>query len=185
MKNIYFVTKNGYKFERFIALVKITGLIFQKLEQNTPEIQSMENKEIAEFSASWAANKFRLPIIKEDVGLFIDALNGFPGPYLSSVESLIKSNGFIKLMHNKTNRKAYWNYAISFCEPDQSPVSFSTIQKGTIALKAKGNAGYESDKIFIPSDSNRTIAELLETKQFVRNSEHYVMLEKYLRSKFS
>lgn len=185
IKTIYFVTKNDYKFERFTASVDIPGLIFQKLKQDTPEIQSMENKEIAEFSASWAANKFRFSVIKEDVGLFIDALKGFPGPYLSHIEPLIKSEGFLKLMKTKTNRKACWKYAVAFCQPDQSPVSFSSIQEGTIAFEAKGVRGYESDKIFIPLGSNQTIAELLERKKFIRNSEQYRMLEKYLRSKFS
>ena len=185
MKTIYFVTKSGYKFECFTTSVKLPGAIFQKLEHNTPEIQSMENKEIAEFSASWAANKFRIPVIKEDIGLFIDALNGFPGPYLSHVEPLIKSEGFLKLMENKTNRRTRWKYTVAFCEPNKSPVSFSTVQEGTIALEPKGNAGYESDKIFIPWGSNRTIAELLETKQFVRNNGHYGRLKKYLQSKFS
>lgn len=185
MKNIYFVTKSNYKFEKFIASVEVPGLIFQRLEQNTPEIQSMENKEIAEFSASWAANKFHCPIIKEDIGLFIDALGGFPGPYLSSVETLINSDGFLKLMNGKTNRRAHWKYAVAFCEPNQSPVSFSSTQEGTIDLEAKGNMGYESDKIFVPTGFNQSIAELLERKKFIRNSDHYRMLEKYLRSKFS
>lgn len=182
MKTIYFVTKSNYKFERFTASMELPELIFQKLEHDTPEVQSMENKEIAEYSASWAANKFRLPVIKEDVGLFIDALGGFPGPYLSRVERLIKSDGFLKLMHGKANRKARWKYVVAFCEPNQSPVSFSTTQEGTIALEAKGSAGYESDRIFIPSDFNRTVAELLNSKQFIRSSEHYRMLERYLRS---
>lgn len=185
MKTIYFVTKSDYKFERFTASVDIPGLIFQKLKQDTPEIQSMENKEIAAFSASWAANKFRFSVIKEDVGLFIDALKGFPGPYLSHIEPLIKSGGFLKLMKTKTNRKACWKYAVAFCEPNQSPVSFFSTQEGMISFKAKGDMGYESDKIFIPSGSNQTIAELLETKQFIRNFDHYRLLEVYLRSKFT
>lgn len=185
MKTIYFVTKSDYKFERFADSVEVPGLIFQKLEQDTPEIQSTENKEIAAFSASWAANKFRFSVIKEDIGLFIDVLGGFPGPYLSFVEPLIKSDGFLKLMNGKTNRRAYWKYAVAFCEPNQPPISFSSTQRGTIAFEAKGSMGYESDRIFIPSGSDQTIAELLERKKFIRNSRHYKMLEKYLRSKFA
>lgn len=184
MTKVYFVTKSDYKFEKFTASVKLPKLILQKLEQETPEIQSMDNKKIAEFSASWAANKFNFPVIKEDVGLFMETLGGFPGPYLTHIEPLIHSEGFLKLMLGKTNRKAHWVYAVAFCQPGHRPVSFSAVQKGEIAFEIKGNTGYESDKIFIPADSNRTIAELLDAKQFIRSSGHYRLLEEYLKSHF-
>ena len=47
------------------------------------EIQDDNLENIAKASVIDAAEKCRLPIIVEDAGLFINALNGFPGPYSS------------------------------------------------------------------------------------------------------
>ena len=53
------------------------SVAIEQLPKETPEIQAKTNREVAEFSAQWAANKFGLPVIKEDVGMYIEALGGF------------------------------------------------------------------------------------------------------------
>jgi XTP/dITP diphosphohydrolase len=45
-----------------------------------------------------AFEKCGLPIIVEDAGLFVEALNGFPGPYSSYVYKTIGNEGLLKLM---------------------------------------------------------------------------------------
>ena len=177
---IYFITTSTYKFGQFCSSIKIRGVEFKKLKKVIPEIQAKSNGEVAEFSASWAANNYGFPVIKEDVGLYIDALSGFPGPYLSQVEKWIRKEGLLRLMTRIKNRKAYWEYAIAYCEPGRKAVSFSTIQWGVISEKARGKGGYDSDKIFIPNDSNKTIAELIDVGRYVRNDVHYHQLGNYL-----
>lgn len=180
MKKIYFVTTNNYKFKKFSNALDIQGIALEQLSEETPEIQEANNQEIAAFSAEWAANKFNVPVIKEDIGLYIDTLKGFPGPYLNQIEKWIETDGFIKLMTDKENRSAYWEYAISYCEPGQSPVTFYTHQKGSIATEARGKSGWYADKIFIPEEQTKTIAELLDENTYIRNEKHYSQLKKYL-----
>ena len=45
------------------------------------EIQASTCKEVAAFSAEYAANKLKTAVLKSDTGLYIDALGGLPGPY--------------------------------------------------------------------------------------------------------
>lgn len=180
MKKIYFVTTNNYKFQKCLQALNVQTIELEQLIEETPEIQAANNREIAAFSAEWAANKFNLQVIKEDVGVYIENLQGFPGPYLNYVENCIKSDGFLKLMENISNRNAYWEYAIAYCEPGKKPVSFYTHQKGTIAHKAQGNSGFFIDKIFIPKGETKTTAELLDIKAYHRNNQHYKKLKDYL-----
>ena len=39
-------------------------------------------------------------MIVEDAGLFVDALEGFPGPYAAYVYKTIHNKGILKLMEN-------------------------------------------------------------------------------------
>lgn len=180
MKKIYFVTTNNYKFKKFSQSLDLQYIELEQLSEETPEIQAGNNQEIAAFSAEWAANKFNLPVAKEDIGLYIETLKGFPGPYLNQVEKWIETDGFIDLMRSKDNRSAYWEYAISYCEPGKAPVTFSTHQKGSVAPEARGKSGWYADKIFIPAGQDKTIAELLDENKYVRNEDHYSQFKTYI-----
>lgn len=184
MKHIYFVTQNNYKFQKFQEVVNTPNFYFEQISISTPEIQAENNQAVADYSAQWAANKLNSAVICEDVGLYIHAYNGFPGPYLSQVEKWLNTSGFIKLMNGIKDRSAYWEYAISYCEPNAKPICFSTIHKGNIAHKASGTKGWCADKIFIPDSNNKTIAQLLDEDLYVRNRDHYENLIKHLESLF-
>lgn len=182
MSVIYFVTTNTYKFEQFKKIVGNTMEV-EQLALTTPEIQTEFCKDVAAYSARWAADKTGRSVIKEDVGLHINYLDGFPGPFLSIVEKQIKDTGFIKLMHGVDDRNANWEYAVSYCEPGKEPVTFTVNHHGNIANTPKGESGWYADKIFIPEGQDRTIAELLDAKEYIRKNEHYEQLLTYLRKK--
>ena len=185
MKKVYFITTNDFKFKKFTEAIRLDSIEISQLKEETPEIQAKNNRLIAEFSAKWAADTFNHPVIKEDVGIYIESLAGFPGPYLSDVEKQLQTDGFLRLLDGKGHRSAYWEYAVAFCEPGKEPVSFYTHQKGTIATEARGETGWYMDKIFIPEGHNKTIAELLETNEYIRNEDHYHKLKEYLQENFS
>lgn len=184
MKTLYFVTTNNYKFEKIIKFFSLESINIKQLKKETPEIQAENNQLVAAGSAKWAADQYNLPVMKEDIGLYIKELNGFPGPYLSQIEKWIGADGFLNLMENFKNRSAYWEYAISFCEPNGSPITFYTHQKGSIAKKSMGKSGWYADKIFIPDGKTKTISELLDEEKYNRNENHYKLLKEYLGKNF-
>lgn len=182
MKKIFFITTSNYKFEIFTQHVQIEGFEFEQISIETPEIQAKDNKEVAEFSAKWAADKFNVPVLKEDIGLYIDALSGFPGPFLNQIEKWIGAEGFLSLIENNDNRSAAWEFCIAYCEPQKTPISFSTFPKGKIGLRKSGSGGWTADKLFVPENSTKTIAELIDDGTFVRNNTHYLELKTYLEN---
>ena len=101
---IYFVTTNKYKFDKFTQAVNIPGIEIEQLAEESPEIQSTNNGQIAEFSAWSMAQKYNFPVLKEDIGMYIHALRGFPGPYLNQIEKWIETDGFLQLLRDKKDR---------------------------------------------------------------------------------
>lgn len=182
MKTIYFVSGNPIKYKYFSQEVQIDGVVFEPLKIDVPEIQAHDNKTIAEFAAEWVANKENMAVIKEDVGLYIKGLHNFPGPFLRYAEEWFSAKDMLTMLEDGKDREAYWEFAVSYCEPGKKPVSFSTISRGRIALEPAGESGFIVDKIFIPEGENKTFAELLDDNNFHRNGEHYVSLRNYLES---
>lgn len=180
--SIYFVTTNEFKFKSFVEAIKLDSYEIERLSVETPEIQAENNRAVAEFSAQWAANEYNHPVITEDIGMYVKALNGFPGPFLSQAEKQLGAEGFLTLLHGK-DRAAYWEYAVAYCEPGKEAVSFHAIQNGSITNKQIGTVGWPMGKIFMQEGKTETISQLLEKNSYVRNNSHYDQLHSYLSAK--
>ncbi|MDD4187709.1 MAG: non-canonical purine NTP pyrophosphatase [Bacilli bacterium] len=68
------------------------------------------------FSAKEASEKLKRCILKNDTGLFIEALGGFPGPYTHYVDEKIGEDGILKLTPlvievNTTGSSPYSQYS--------------------------------------------------------------------------
>jgi XTP/dITP diphosphohydrolase len=133
------------------------------LRIKTFEIQSESLEEIAKASVIDAFKKSNLPVITEDAGLFIEALNGFPGPYAAYVYKVIGNKGILKLMENIKNRKAKFQSAIAYCSSKlDAPLCFKGEVAGIIKkAERRGNYGFGFDPIFEPLDGGgKTFAEM-------------------------
>ena len=69
------------------------------------EVQSNSMEVIASKKAKFAFSKFNKPIIIEDDGLFIESLQGFPGPYSSYVFEKIGNPGILNLVNRKNEKQ--------------------------------------------------------------------------------
>ena len=81
VKVVFFATGNINKFNEARSILSPYGFAVALLRMKGNEIQSDSLKEIATSAAINAFKSTHLPIFVEDAGLFIDALDGFPGPY--------------------------------------------------------------------------------------------------------
>jgi XTP/dITP diphosphohydrolase len=160
---IFFVTGNFHKFNEVRSVLSPLGLAVGMLRMKGNEIQSDNPNEIAEASAVDAFNRCQLPVIVEDAGLFIDALDGFPGPYAAYAYKTIHNKGVLKLMENVQTRKATFHSAIVYCDQENGPLIFEGESKGEITLTERaedGKSGFGFDPIFQPSGSDKTFAEM-------------------------
>ena len=130
---IFLVTNNIHKFNESRKLLGEDGISIGMLRFKPAEIQSNNLEQIARNSALDSFKKFRIPIIVEDAGLFIDQLKGFPGSVIAF-------------------------YSSEFNES----VSFQGETKGIITKKEKKGRRtfFGFDPIFQPNNAKKTFAEM-------------------------
>ncbi len=122
-----------------------------------PEHRSPDIGVIAREKAAFAFQVLKTPLIVDDTGLFIDSLNGFPGPYAAFVQDTIGNAGILRLLDGIPDRRARFITCIGYADSRGVHV-FSGILEGVIAYSGRGANGFGYDPIF--ELDNRTLAEL-------------------------
>lgn len=138
------------------------------IEKEYSELRSDDPEEIARESAKRLADELKKPVVVEDSGLFIKALNDFPGTCSKYTHKRIGLKGLLKLMENEKDRTAFYRSAIAYCEPKKEPISFLGEEKGTIAKEIRGSYGFGHDPIFIPENGKNTYGEMENCEKLKR-----------------
>ena len=184
MKKITYVTGNWAKLESAKKALEPLGYVVDNMKMETPEIQAEDVTEVAKYSAKWASRELGKAVLKNDSGLFVEALDGFPGVYTHYVDDTIGEDGLLKLMQGIENRKAYFKEAIAYCEPDGEPIVFEGYTYGTIALEKSGKYGWSWDFIFIPDGEDKTLGNFPDDIRWnFWSLDNYKKLVDYLSKK--
>ena len=106
-----------------------------------------------------------MPIIADDSGLEIEAMDNAPGIYSARFASEHggheKAIEFIlSTLKNKDNRKARFVCDIILLNEEDEPLLFEGITEGSIREKPYGEGGFGYDPIFICDELNKTYAEM-------------------------
>jgi len=179
MKSLYFITGNkGKVLEAKTKFSKLGIKIIQK-DLGYPEIQADSLEDVAIYGAEHLQKNFKNPFILEDAGLFIDALDGFPGVYSAYVFYRIGCSGILKLLEgiDEKKRNATFKSVYAYCKPGIKPVLFAGESKGKISKKAMGDSGFGYDPIFIPDGETKTFGQM-ETEEKNKHSHRGKSLEK-------
>jgi XTP/dITP diphosphohydrolase len=177
MNKIYYITSNPLKFQIAKIALASCDVILEQTNIETPEIQSFDVVEIASFSAKWASRELDKPVALTDAGYFIEALNGFPGPFIKYINKWLTSDDLLRLMKGISNRNVIVKTCLAYCEPNQEPVIFTSSISGSIAENAvkTNKGGTPINEVFIPSGYKMVESQL--TKDDVL--EFYSKLETY------
>jgi XTP/dITP diphosphohydrolase len=161
-KVVFLVTGNVHKYIEARLVLAECGLSTAMINVDTIEIQANTIESVAKASAIDAVKKCCLPLIVEDSGLFVETLNGFPGPYSSYAFETVGTGGILGMMRDVKNRRASFQSVIAFATPRQKSLRlFHGRVEGRIAEKVKGKKGFGFDPIFIPKGvKGKTFAEM-------------------------
>ncbi len=156
-KKITFVTGNWAKIKSAKQAIEPLGYVVDNIKMETPEIQADDVTDVAKYSAKWACEKLGKAVLKNDTGLFVNGLNGFPGVYTHYVDDTLGTKGLLKLMDGIEDRTAYFKETLAYCEPGKEPIAFEGITKGKIDIVESGEYGFTWDKVFIPEGEEKTL----------------------------
>ncbi|WP_457641108.1 RdgB/HAM1 family non-canonical purine NTP pyrophosphatase [Persephonella sp.] len=178
LKKILIATTNKGKLREFKQLFENTGIEILSLEDMPERIEVEEDKETFLENAIKKAKKYgdfyKIPVIAEDAGLEVEALNNYPGVYSARFYSIdfggkveVKENKdkaniekLLKLMKDKENRKARFVSVVVFYYPEEFGFWTEGYCYGEITDKPKGEKGFGYDPVFIPEGYSETMAEL-------------------------
>ncbi len=181
---ITYVTSNWSKVKSAKQILEPLGIEVDNVNIPTTEIQANTVEEIAKYSAKEASEKLKCTVLKNDTGLFVEALGGFPGPYTHYVDDTIGEEGLLKLLEKEENRNACFIEAFAYCEYGQDPIVFKSITKGKIAKEKSGQYGWSWDFIFIPDGCSKTMGNYPDDERFLLwDTSAYYELKDYLQNK--
>ena len=166
---LFFASSNENKFQEAERILSNLGVQINFYKTILEEIQSNDLNDIAEKKAINAYDLIQKPVIIEDDGLFINSLNGFPGPYSSYAYDTIGNKGIMNLLENSQVRDANFVSIIAYCDNDYGVKLFESSIPGKISsVIEKGGWGY--DPIFIPNGESKTYANVSDKDKFSHRS---------------
>lgn len=181
MDKLYFVTGNKNK-------VKEVQVVFDHpieiVDLDLDEIQSLDINEVVKKKAEAAYLQVKKPLIVEDVGMYVKAWNGFPGPL---VKFLHKAGGdsfdlLLRMLENETDKTVCVMAVIGY--HDSAKVNLIEGSFNGKFVEKKGEMGWGFDPYIIPDGYDKTFGELSEDiKNLISHrSNAFKKLKKFLDS---
>ncbi|DAC72273.1 MAG TPA: non-canonical purine NTP pyrophosphatase, RdgB/HAM1 family [Thermoplasmata archaeon] len=165
MKTLYFITSNKGKLQEATKKLRPLGYAVVQKDLGYPELQTDSLEEVATWGITYIQDRFDEAFMLEDAGLFIDALEGFPGVYSKYVFFTIGLPGILRLLQEADNRKAVFRSVYAYYEPGKKPIIVTGECNGTISQKQQGKNGFGYDPIFIPNGEEKTFGEMTIDKK--------------------
>lgn len=157
---LVYVTGNKIKFQVASQVMKEAGIDLIQVDLQVPEIQSPQVETVVRSSAIWVSQRLDQPFVVTDAGFYIEALNGFPGPFVRYVNEWLSAQDYIHLMDGKEDRRIIVRDCLAYCVPAKEPVIYHQIYQGQLAVKAGRKNGTSMEQIFIPVDCMAPISEM-------------------------
>ncbi|ATG97447.1 RdgB/HAM1 family non-canonical purine NTP pyrophosphatase [Mesoplasma lactucae] len=197
-EEIWIATENEGKIQEFKQMLG-NDYDVKSLLDLPEKLDIEENGETFEqnalIKAMALAKVIHKPTIGDDSGIEIEEMHNFPGvrskrwalPITDPKEINQKLLAVLQEKHltAKQQRKAKMvTYLVYFDPENNFQRGFQGVLNGYIAPEAKGNGGFGYDEIFIPNDTDRTVAEQVENKNdFSHRSKALKKLKEFLDSK--
>ena len=177
MTTIYFVTGNEGKFREAKALLPD----LERIDFDLPEEQTLDPQLVIRKKLEFARVKHAEDIlIVEDTSLYLNGLNGFPGPLIKWMLQAVGNQGIYDLCAAIHDRGAVAKTVIGL-DAGTDIQFFEGEIDGTIVAPA-GMDGFGWDDIFKPNGCEETFAEMgdefkpefsMRTRAFQKMSDYF------------
>lgn len=174
MKDIWISTENENKKYEFATLLEPLGFTI-----HTPK-ELVNFASVDETGTTFAENAIlkakalydivKQPVIADDSGLMVTALDGAPGVYsarYAGVDATDEMNRqhLLKNLAHIENRQASFISVIALVENNDTITTYEGTVSGTIINVARGENGFGYDCLFLSDELNKTFAEASITEK--------------------
>lgn len=194
MKEIIVASTNEGKIREIKAMLDQIGIEVKSLKDIFDEdIDIEENgktfKENAFIKAQTICDRIHKPVLADDSGLEVNALDGGPGIYSArfmghDTSYDVKNQYIIDAVKGK-DRGARFVCAMALCIPDEEPILIEEYFNGEINDKIEGENGFGYDPIFYVPELHKTSAMLTleEKNQYSHRAKALKKLYEILKNK--
>ncbi len=189
---IAFASSNKEKFAIAMHVCEKAGLTINQLFLEIDEIQGENPELIVKDKAIRAYEQYGKPVVVSDDSWSIPALNGFPGPYMKSLNYWFKPEDFLRLMNGIEDRSVYIHQYLAYYDGREILI-FQNDIPGVILTKQQG----ENTKspcmtvVALDSDNGKTIAEVFAqgadavAERYKNRPDAWHELVKWYKEKYS
>ena len=156
-ETVYILTSNSDKFESAKKAFKSSNIELRQLSKDYPEIQASNSLEIARHSVEQAMEEHDKPIVREDHSVYLDAVPGFPGPYMSYFDKNLPTEKLLQLLEGK-ERTGFFEIGTVLGRPNGEIKEYEFRVPIRISEEIRGNKG-NWDKILMLEDKDQTFAQ--------------------------
>lgn len=149
-----FVTSNNDKVKEARSIL---NLPVQSEDLDLNELQSISVSEVVDKKVKEAHSVLNGNLFTEDIGVYIDDLNRFPGALVKWIDRTFGYNKLCEMVED--NRSATVRAAIGLYWEGEVKTFLGEVE-GSIAKEPRGESGFGFDFVFIPEGYDRTFAEL-------------------------
>lgn len=158
--SLYFITGNKNK---FTEVKSILGDV-EQLDIDLLEVQDVDAHNIITEKLNEALKHHTGEFIVEDTSLYLDCLNGLPGPLIKWFLKTIGVEGLYNLTDKLGNSKAQAKTIIGYADGRNNIHFYEGVIEGEI-VKPTGDKGFGWDSIFQPNGHSKTFAEMEEKEK--------------------
>jgi len=151
---ITLLTGNHFKLETAQLALQPFDIEVEGHKTELPEIQDDNVLNIAKDMAINEAEKLNKPVLREDHGFAIEALNNFPGPYMAFVEKTLSPIQVLNLMRDEKNRNATFDLGLVYANPGGETIELLHQVKCQILNEIKVDTKLSADKNYDPGWSS-------------------------------
>lgn len=157
MQNITFITGNEGKLREARAILADFNVVSKNID--LPEIQEVDAQAVIAAKLQGAYTLHKGAYIVEDTSLYVNALNGLPGPLIKWFLQSLGNDGLAELVHKYEDHSAYASSVIGYITETGETHFFEGRVDGQIVLP-QGESDFGWDPIFMPHNKEKTFAQM-------------------------
>ena len=156
---LYFITGNKNKFLEVSSIIKDV----KQLDLDLPEIQSLDPQEVIKAKLDEAVKHQKGEFIVEDTSLFLDGLNGLPGPLIKWFMQTLGNNGIYNIVEKLGNYSAEARTVIGYTDGKNIEFFEGSVKGQIVKPTAPTNFGW--DPLFQPEGYDKSFAQMTKEEK--------------------
>jgi len=122
----------------------------ERLDYDYTEIQSDDLGAVAAHGAREAYRHAGAPVLVDDAGLFVEAFDGFPGPYSAYVEETLGVEAVWDLVAGEDDRRAAFRCTLAYCDGEPFDASPDPVDRADRVAAAASGPDDDGDDDAVP-----------------------------------